>query len=356
MKDLKLFFVIIMCIGMFSCTKNDEVNSTSPEETPKSGTVKDIYVAGYDNFNGNSNAKIWKNSVPTYLTDGKHESSASSIFVSGNDVYVVGYESNGVTNVAKIWKNGIGTDLTDGEHESSASSVFVSGNNVYVVGYESNGVTNVAKIWKNGVETDLTDGTVNAYAKSVYVNGLDVYVVGKEEENYQYAGRLWKNGILTKLTEGINYTEIESVFVKNNDVYIAGYENNLLLEGADYSNFTAKFWKNSIVTSLTDVKVSAVAQSIYIEDDNVYVAGSQVNGNVVVPKIWKNGKELVVGNFESYGHLNSIVVVKNDIYTVGFEKDNNTGKYPAKIWKNGVGTYLDQNITSTALSIFITKN
>ena len=72
-------------------------------------------------------------------------------------------------SVAKIWKNGVPTALTNGANDARAYSVFVFGTDVYVAGYENNGTKDIAKIWKNGVASSLTNGTQNAAAYSVFV-------------------------------------------------------------------------------------------------------------------------------------------------------------------------------------------
>ncbi len=71
-------------------------------------------------------------------TRGGH--SASSGKPTIRDVYVAGYENNGTKDVAKIWKNGVATPLTNGANNAYALSVYVSGTDVYVAGFEYNGV------------------------------------------------------------------------------------------------------------------------------------------------------------------------------------------------------------------------
>jgi hypothetical protein len=53
---------------------------------------------------------------------------------------------------------------------SSANSIFISGNKVYMAGYETlaSQVT-YAVYWKDGVETTLTDGTYKATATSIFI-------------------------------------------------------------------------------------------------------------------------------------------------------------------------------------------
>ena len=75
--------------------------------------------------------------------------------------------------VAKVWKNGIvmAPALSNGQHDATGNSVYVSGNDVYVAGFESNGSKYVAKVWKNGIEMapGLSNGQLSANASSVFV-------------------------------------------------------------------------------------------------------------------------------------------------------------------------------------------
>lgn len=80
---------------------------------------KDVYCVGNALYNDNTSvAIIWKNGVAQILPMGV---SASSVFVFNNDVYVAG---DGI-GFALYWKNGVPTKLTEGSTNASASSIFV---------------------------------------------------------------------------------------------------------------------------------------------------------------------------------------------------------------------------------------
>ena len=51
--------------------------------------------------------------------------SGSSVFVSDGNVYIAGYVDDGTTHIARLWKNGVAIYLTDGVLDASANSVFV---------------------------------------------------------------------------------------------------------------------------------------------------------------------------------------------------------------------------------------
>lgn len=86
-------------------------------------------------------------------------------------MYALGQEYNvSATLTAKIWKNGVPTSLSDGTNHAYAKSLFINGNDVYVSGMEVNSSGKlVAKYWKNGVKTNLTNGTYDAYSSAIVV-------------------------------------------------------------------------------------------------------------------------------------------------------------------------------------------
>ena len=140
---------------------------------------KDVYVTG-DILNdaGSEVATLWKNGVPNALTSGLLTASATSVFVSGTDVYVSGNESSDTpygpsdvyNSIAKIWKNGVPTSLTNNTKATGLGSVFVLNGAVYTVGFqESTDVNTTALFFKNGAVNSLTTGTTEAYAASVFV-------------------------------------------------------------------------------------------------------------------------------------------------------------------------------------------
>ncbi len=129
--------------------------------------------------------------------------------------------------MAIIWKNGkIYQKLTDGTQDAYANSIYITNGDIYIAGWEGR----IAKMWKNGQATHLTKGKHLAFATSVYVYNNDVYVTGYEfiagmsSYDGQTIAKVWKNGKLHhNLTNGSNYAEANSIYVIDNDIYIAGY-------------------------------------------------------------------------------------------------------------------------------------
>ncbi|KAA5535732.1 hypothetical protein [Paenimyroides baculatum] len=71
--------------------------------------------------------------------------------------------------------------------------------------------------------------------------------------------RLWVNGKVQSITDGKHHAVANSVFVKNNTIYIAGYEKN------DNDRDVAKLWINGVAKNLTDGTKNGYAHSIFVE-------------------------------------------------------------------------------------------
>jgi hypothetical protein len=109
------------------------------------------------------------------------------------------------------------------------------------------------------------------------------------------------------------------------DVYVAGYE-----------DYVAKYWKNGSPVTLTDC---SNATSIAVVGSDVYVAGADGGG----AKYWKNGNPVTLSNGSRLGWTTSIAVSRNDVYVAGVESIPG-GNVHAVYWKNGIPTYLPENI------------
>ena len=273
--------------------------------------IGNVYVVGSLSNSTYDIATIWKNGVPTSLTNGTANAAAKSVFVSGTDVYVAGWEHIGSFNIARIWKNGLGTSLSALNTNGIANSVFVLGTDVYVAGYEIIGGYDVARVWKNGVGTSLPSG-IQGFTFSIYVSGTDVYVTGYSGGVGSGGGlsvaTLWKNGIPTYYTDGTYNAYAKSVYVSGTDVYVTG-------QGSG-----ARMWKNGVPVNLTN---GYDANSVLVSGTDVYVAGSYNSGISFAASVWKNGVVTVLPHI-NFGNAYSVFVSGADVYVAG---DDSGGGY-----------------------------
>lgn len=219
---------------------------------------------------------------------------------SAYDLYVFGDQNSKGT----LWKNGaiqpeplLSRYLFGG---------FVSGKDFYVAGIGEGGVPTkpVAKYWKNGNEVALSDGTLEDWAYDVAATSSDVYAVGYDDHvnGATLRAKYWKNGNAVVLGDGINASGTTDVVISGSDFYIAGWEN--------------------------------------------------VNNNdSIVGRVWKNGVRMNVPTNSRYYYVEGIAASGNDLYLVGYES-NEFGFKTAKYWKNGVGTYLDDDAYATDVVVY----
>ncbi|TDE15183.1 hypothetical protein [Dyadobacter psychrotolerans] len=171
--------------------------------------------------------------------------------------------SNGKNGVARYWKNGVRVTLGKDTDMSAATAIVVKDNDVYVVGWggKPNGHL-YAKYWKNGVEVFLTDQSENlSIAKDIVIIDNDVFIVGYVEKYLEKGGvtseaKIWKNGVAGPLPSG---TTASSIFVFNNDIYVAGTGTGTPFERAIY-------WKNGEPNFISDGTKTAWATSIFVKN------------------------------------------------------------------------------------------
>jgi hypothetical protein len=255
-----------------------------------------------------------------------------------------------------------GSGYSDSYHCWS-HSVFVHNGDVYAAGvinsvYPGPGYIQ-AVLWKNGQIFFGTDpkSRDDYHASSVFVDGTDVYVAGYHgnttdvRENggvhriIQIRALLWKNGEPQYLTDGSQQVFANSVFVSEGDVYVAG---NVFPESNN--DYRAVLWKNGEAQYLSESGHHSYASSIFVSGGDVYVVGTEVNGEEGGAVLWKNGNRQYLGSAQNCS-ATSLFVSGDDVYVVG-----NRGWYEAILWKNGEPQPLsDGSQFAVARSVFVSN-
>jgi len=87
----------------------------------------DVFVVGstHTSAKGNSIATYWKNNVPVQLVDASPSSGAYGIAFNNTDVYVVSFEAMNTVSGVIIWKNGVPSQLSNVNGKSIYASQIV---------------------------------------------------------------------------------------------------------------------------------------------------------------------------------------------------------------------------------------
>ena len=289
------------------------------------------------------------------------------------DIYVCGYDDEG----AKVWKNNELLYKLEGSGKPiTANSIFVSDTNIYVVGWNYNGTANsFAALWVNGKYQALNknsdkNGEFSAIAWSVFVKDTDVYAAGRKKidkkpkqvptmdgkmttmYDTEDVAVIWKNGEEIVLPSKERRAEANSVFVTDSNVYVAGFDGDC-----------AVLWKNGVKIELTNGRKRAQAQSIFVYNRDVYVVGYEQeiiyeNGKpslINQVSLWKNEKNITKYYKNSFQYGKDIFVYNNDIYIAGMIF--NGKNFVASVQKNKENKLLaNKKHRSAAASIYVLDN
>ena len=308
---MKTYFtlLLIFLFTFFSCKKHD----SQPEKEPT------VYIVGI--IEGNNT--LWVNNIPESI-----DIDPSSVYVNGEDVYIAGIK----TGKPCYTKNGVITYLAD--NNGSANSIFVNNNNIYVGGRKNL----IATIWNNDVATELTSNSSVVY--DIFVKDNTVYAVGNEKIDGITKARAWQNGVPETLSD-INFSFARSVFVDDdNNVYY--------------------IWKGEGVSHLvkngTEIFTESNAdfRSVFVENGDVYVAGTYNNGSEYVASYWKNNIRIDLTDGTAPSYVDGFFVKNGDVYVIG-SKELDNGNQDFILWKNGTTTVISPNVTLSSYleSIFV---
>jgi len=341
-------FLLSLFLIVPSCKKSGTVN------TPAAGV--NVYISGADN----KDAVYWKNGTEVHLTNGNANAYASSIFVTaGNDVYVSGGETTAGIYSAGYWKNGQINYLTDSGAYVAANYISVSGGDVYIAGVvEANNSSYDphAVYWKDGQQYGYV--SANSAALCGFVSGTDVYIGGYLVNNINNGNNIISDAMYEKNNSFVDISTgnvgsayaggvVQSLYVLGSNVYAAGYS----YDTQGVFNY-ATIWSNGVPAILSEQQGS-YAQGVFVYQNAVYVCGAEevVAGglNVAVATVWKNGVATHLSTQAS--SANSIYISNGDVYVAG-TTTNAQSATTAVYWKNGVITNLGPT-GSAASTIFV---
>lgn len=286
---------------------------------------KDVYVVGsYQNNKGKAVATLWKNNIPTNLTDGITDALAEAIWTDGVDVYIGGWHViNGVIK-AVYWLNGKEVFIeANYPSETRVNGIKVYNGEVYLVGkkYLGSG-KHVAFYWKNGKFT-LLSPTVGGEGTSIFITEDKVFVSGYYLKNDQkWTACYWEEGIKYDLTNGAEHAGANDIYVLNGIPLVVGYYFYVTNgEGWDI----AALWGDGFDMDF-DPNNFARAKAIAVSNDSIYVAGMYHNGTDQLATYWKNGERNILHNEASgqYSEANAIALTQDT--EVSCKKENKDEK------------------------------
>ena len=262
---------------------------------------------------------------------------------AAQDVYVGGYV--GAMGIGKpaVWKNEVPIILS--ENNGMIYSLVVDKGNVYAAGYEKLDTCVCATLWKDDVVLYSFCGGFSTTINSVAVSGNgSVYMSGE----INGVGKVWKDSV--EQSGYANLSRAYSIFISDEDVYVAGISTDI----------KAVVWKNGTELYTLTVSEYNYAKSVVVADDNVYTAVYGVTDEgYLIPHVFKNDTMLYVLDaicpIESSSYPLGLYVSDNgDIYMAGSDGEG-WGNSVAKLWKNGESVPLDLGgMASTyAFSVFV---
>jgi len=185
---------------------------------------------------------------------------------------------------------------------------------------------------------------------AVVDTAVDVYAAGYITTSNGMGGTAevaayWKNGVLTRLTDSLSFAEATGIAVNGSDVYVVGYTSS----PSNQFNENAVLWKNGVATMLSPDSAYSEATCIGLMGTDVYVGGFVLNVNAQTsnstsyanqPVYWKNGSPNLLPMATG---ISSIAVSGSDVYFAGSIVSTNkfqaTGPLgpgsTAAYWKNG---------------------
>lgn len=208
----------------------------------------------------------------------------------------------------------------------------------------------IAKVDNSGNITAAAVGTATITAKAgekiakctVTIWEFTIYAAGyvsSSTNSKMISAMLWKDETATKLSS--DNSAAKSVYVSDNNVYVAG---------TTLSTVSAKLWKNGVSATLLNSS-NTYATSVYVYGSDVYVSGYSHSDEAI---LWKNSVKTVLKS--GSGATASFVKTSGSNVYVGGYLYINHRRIPA-VWKNGVMTTYDLgNNSAYVADLYISGN
>jgi hypothetical protein len=332
MKTTNLY-ILLAFVALCSCSKPEDTPiaiPTQPVQTNPTPTQELVLAAGQgrpiiNQGSGLERAMIWRNGVPTYLTDVNEPSLAKGFDVLGTSTVVCGTTGFGISGTtvtkATLWLNETMKILENNPTEySEANAVKVSSSGfVYTVGSTTlkdlgNITYSAATLWQGTTSISKTMLTTQAeinngassVAYGVDTDGGTIYVAGFYNAGIgsPLQSVFWKNGLKKELTSvfGTNACA-NAIEVTNNIVYVTGYKTI-----ANKKTATLWIYNEAVSTLPQEITLEApqfnnsesIGLNVFNTGSITYVYGSNSGSNTksnCFARQWKFDNAVVVNKY-----------------------------------------------------------
>lgn len=340
---IKTLLLLLLVIIVNSCEEVDELEpvdslplntkelSLNIEETSQLMVREDIDNTESITWSSDNSevATVDKKGIVTAISSGKVTITASTKSASGTsvvtvnpDVYILVAKDTGSIQ-RTLFKNG--KVFQENFHEITEFSVTEKG--VYAI-------TERKLLLNNKVILDVSNEANFTKLYDLFVDGDHVYVCGAEIVEGPRISKaiLWKNGVKTILDSGFSSFAV-SLFVENDDVYVFGSDSSTYDEEGDPQ--AVIYWKNGVKNSIAIESNDDVNyQTFFVKEADIYFGGSSYNieKQTNLATVWKNGVRTKLSDV--LGRVNSVFVEGDNVYCAGFINVNGEKSNPV-LWKNG---------------------
>jgi hypothetical protein len=185
--------------------------------------------------------------------------------------------------------------------------------------------------------------------KSVYICGFEINANGKNVAKY------WKDSVEVVLSDGVKDAVARAIWVEGNDIYLAG-SRKVSTAG---SLSVPVYWKNGVMSDLSsDPAVLSVATDIFIQGQNIYIVGNERNEDgVSVAKLWVNAEVTNLSDGIIDAGATGVFVQNGTIHVVGWQNTSAVNTAQKAIhWTNGVPEELPSyDAESTAFDVEVSN-